>query len=96
MSSNPSSRGKINSKTFDYGSDDDGVKAEKELQQFISGRASVLVHRLVEDCCYIAHEGTEEDLKEKAIELLGEMTENSELEYYHNGKRTALKVEVEI
>lgn len=96
MSFNPSSRGKITAKTFDYGADDNGNRAERELQQFISGKASVLVHRLVEDCCYTVHEGTEEDLKVLAVGILSESSENSALEYYHNGKRTPLKVEVEI
>ena len=58
MSFNPSSRGKITAQTFDYGSDDNGNKAEKELQQFIS--------------------------------------ENTDLEYYHNGKKASLKIEIEI
>jgi hypothetical protein len=96
MSLNPSSRGLITHKTFDYGSDDNGVKAERELQQFISGKASVLVHRGIEDCCYTAYEGTEEDLKVLAVEILLDSSENSGLEYYHNGKRIPLKVEVEI
>lgn len=96
MSFNPSSRGKIVKETFDYGSDDGGVRAERELQQFISGRASVLVHRLIEDCCYTAHEGTEEDLKVLASELLLESSENTDLEYYHNGKKASLKIEIEI
>ena len=96
MSSNPSSRGKITTVRFDYGSDDGGAKATKELEQYLSGTKCALVHSLIEDCCYTVFEGTEEDLKVEASELLLESSENTQLDYYHNGKKTPLKIEIEI
>ena len=97
MTFNPSSRGKITTKVFDYGSYDNGERARKELEQHIAGiKGSALVHILSEDCCYTLFEGTEEDLKIRARDLLFESSENSMLAYYHNGKKVPLKIEIEI
>jgi hypothetical protein len=95
QSSNPSAR-PVKKTTFDNGSDDRETTERKVLEYLEKRKGNALLHTLIEDACYTIFEGAEEDLKMIAIELLGEMTENSELEYYHNGKRTALKVEVEI
>lgn len=62
----------------------------------IQTNGCALVHILVEDCCYTVLLGTEEDLKIEAQKILLNGNENSELEYYHNGKRKPLKVEIEI
>jgi hypothetical protein len=92
---NPSSR-PMTSRTFDRGSDEADL-TEKEVEEFIDkSKGSILVHLLIEDCCYTIFEGNEQDLKAKAIEILLESSDNSELRYYHNGKRTSLKIEIEI
>jgi hypothetical protein len=94
-STNPSSR-PVKSKTFDRGSEE-GDLTEKEVLEYLGTiKGNALVRILVEDCCYTVYEGSEQDLKRLASELVLESSDNSELEYYHNGKRTALKVEVEI
>lgn len=92
---NPSSR-PVTSRVFDRSSDEADL-TEKEVEDYIdNSKGSVLVHLLVEDCCYTIFEGNEQDLKAKAVEILLESSDNSELRYYHNGKRTPLKVEIEI